>query len=135
MKNIENLLHDLLAEHNFLKEMQSRVVENYDILTQNQKHNADNHEVVVNNQTTIIRNQEIIVNNQISIIRNQRQIVQNQVNLDVMLKTQALLLNLVKKISGESQTITQTEEEIDKLRSVSQADLRFKPFNESESLS
>jgi hypothetical protein len=134
MKHIENLLQDLLAEHNFLKEMQARVVENYDILTQNQKHNADNHEVVVNNQTTIIRNQEIIVNNQISIIRNQRQIVQNQVNLDVMLKTQALLLNLVKKLTNQDETIAQTEEEIDKLRAVSQADLRFKPFNESESL-
>ncbi len=134
MKNIENLLQDLLSEHEFLKNMQSQIVENYDILTQNQKHNADNHEVVVKNQTTIIRNQEIIVNNQISIIRNQRQIVQNQVNLDVMLKTQAMLLNLVKKLSGETQTIEQTEEVIDKLRAVSQENLRFKPFNESESL-
>ncbi len=135
MKNIENLLQDLLSEHEFLKKMQSKIVENYDILTQNQKHNADNHEVVVKNQTTIIGNQEIIVNNQISIIRNQRQIVQNQVNLDVMLKTQALLLNLVKQLSNQPETIAQTEEEIDKLRAVSQENLRFKHFNDSEELS
>jgi hypothetical protein len=135
MKNIEHLLQDLLSEHEFLKNMQSRIVENYDILTQNQKQNADNHEVVVKNQTVIVRNQEIIVNNQISIIRNQRQIVQNQVTLDVMLKTQALLLNLVNKMAGQNETIEQTEEVIHKFRAVSQENLRFNAFNDSESLS
>ena len=134
MKNVEALLQDLLAEHEFLKEMQSRIVENYDILTQNQRQNADNHGVVVQNQTTIIKNQETIVHNQISIIRNQRQIVQNQVTLDVILRTQALVLHAVKKLSGEAETMAQTEALIDGLRASSQENLRFNAFNDSEQL-
>ena len=134
MKNVEALLQDLLAEHEFLKEMQSRIVENYDILTQNQRQNADNHGVVVQNQTTIIKNQETIVHNQISIIRNQRQIVQNQVTLDVILRTQALVLHAVKKLSGETETTAQTEALIDSLRASSQENLRFNAFNDSEQL-
>jgi hypothetical protein len=134
MKNVEALLQDLLAEHAFLKQMQGRVVDNYDILAQNQRQNADNHEVVVQNQTTIIKNQEIIVHNQISIVRNQRQIVQNQVTLDVILRTQALLLHEVKKLSGETETMTQTEGLIDNLRALSQGNLRFNAFNDPEHL-
>jgi hypothetical protein len=134
MKNVENLLQDLLAEHDFLKEMQSRIVENYDILTQNQQRNADNHAVVVQNQSTIIRNQEIIVNNQINIIRNQRQIVQNQVTLDVMLKLQAQVLNMVNKLGGKEESLAETEAMIDALRAVSNQNLRFDSFNNPENL-
>ena len=99
MKNIEEILERLLAEQDFLKEMQGRIVENYDIMIQNQQLNADNHEVVIHNQATIIRNQEIIVNNQINIVRNQKQIVQNQVQLDSILQTQSYVLNLVRKLA------------------------------------
>ncbi|TAG25143.1 MAG: hypothetical protein EAZ32_16195 [Cytophagia bacterium] len=134
MKNVETLLQDLLSEHDFLKTMQRKIVDNYDILAQNQLQNADNHAVVVQNQSIIIRNQEVIVNNQINIIKNQRQIVQNQVNLDVMLKTQAQLLNLVKKLSGEAETLDDTEAIIDQLRATSKENLRFEAFNNAGNL-
>ena len=130
MKNIENLLQKLADEHNFLKEMQSRIVENYDIMIQNQQQNADNHEVVIHNQTTIIKNQEIIVNNQINIVRNQKQIVQNQVQLDTILQTQAHLLNLVKKLSGQNEDFATTEGFIADLIEVRKAKALLKPLND-----
>ena len=134
MRNVETLLQDLLSEHDFLKTMQAQIVDNYDILAKNQLQNADNHAVVVQNQSTIIRNQEVIVNNQINIIKNQRQIVQNQVNLDVMLKTQAQLLNLVKTLSGETETLSQTKEKIDGMLAESKENLRFDAFSNPKML-
>ncbi len=113
MKNFEEVLQKLISEQNFLKEMQGKIVDNYGIMIQNQQQNADNHQVVIQNQTTIIRNQEIIVGNQINIVRNQKQIVQNQVQLDVILQTQAELLNLVKKLNGKNETLEQTTNLID----------------------
>ncbi len=134
MKNIEEILEKLLAEQDFLKEMQGRIVENYDIMIQNQQQNADNHEVVIHNQTTIIRNQEIIVNNQINIVRNQKQIVQNQVQLDVILQTQAHLLNLVKKLSGQHESIEETSQFINDLIETKKESINAKPFNDPSSL-
>jgi len=134
MKNVEKLLQDLLTEHDFLRDMQGKIVDNYDILAQNQRQNADRHEVVVQNQSKIIKNQEVIVGNQISIIRNQRQIVQNQVTLDVMLKTQALALNLLRKLTGQPESLSQTEESVEHLKNISKETLRFDSFNNAESL-
>jgi hypothetical protein len=134
MKNVEEILQKLLAEQDFLKEMQGRIVENYDIMIQNQRQNADNHEVVIHNQSTIIRNQEIIVNNQINIVRNQKQIVQNQVQLDVILQTQSYLLNLVKKLAGESETLEETTKFIGNLIEIKQESIKSKPFNDPSSL-
>jgi hypothetical protein len=129
MKNIEEIIQKLLSEQDFLKEMQSRIVENYDIMIQNQQQNANNHEVVIHNQATIIRNQEIIVNNQINIVRNQKQIVENQVQLDVILQTQSYLLNLVKKLSGESESIEETNKFIEDLIDEKRESIKPKPFN------
>jgi hypothetical protein len=134
MKNVENLLQSLLAEHDFLREMQGKIVENYDIIALNQRQNADNHEVVVQNQATIIRNQEIIVNNQINIIKNQRQIVQNQVTLDVMLKLQAQILNALKQLTNSPETLTATEAMIEQMQATSKENLRFDAFNNGNRL-
>ena len=134
MKNIEEILEKLLAEQDFLKEMQGRIVENYDIMIQNQQQNADNHEVVIHNQATIIRNQEIIVNNQINIVRNQKQIVQNQVQLDSILQTQSYVLNLVRKLAGENETLEETNKFIENLVETKRESIKAKPFNDPSSL-
>jgi hypothetical protein len=134
MKNIEEVLQKLISEQDFLKEMQGRIVENYDIMIQNQRQNADNHEVVIHNQTTIIRNQEIIVNNQINIVRNQKQIVQNQVQLDSILQTQSYLLNLVRKLAGETETLEETDKFIKNIIVTKQESLKSKPLNDPSSL-
>lgn len=134
MKNIEEILEKLLAEQDFLKEMQGRIVENYDIMIQNQQQNADNHEVVIHNQATIIRNQEIIVNNQINIVRNQKQIAQNQIQLEVILQTQAHVLNLQRKLTGENETLEDTTKSIESLISVRQENMKSKPLNDPSSL-
>ena len=134
MKNVEEILQKLIAEQDFLKEMQGRIVENYDIMIQNQRQNADNHEVVIHNQITIIRNQEIIVNNQINIVRNQKQIVENQVQLDVIIQTQTYLLNFVKKIAGENESFEETEKFIKNLLEKRQGTTSTKPWNDPMSL-
>lgn len=134
MKNVEEVLQKLLAEQDFLKEMQGRIVENYDIMIQNQQQNADNHQVVIHNQSTIIRNQEIIVNNQINIVRNQKQIVENQVQLDVIIQTQTYLLNLIKKISGEGESLEETDKFVKNLIEVRQKNTPPKPWNDPTSL-
>jgi hypothetical protein len=134
MKNLEDVLDKLLAEHTFLKSMQATIVQNNDVILQNQRQNTDNHEQVIKNQSTIIRNQEIIVNNQMNIVRNQKQIVQNQVTLDVILQTQAHILNFVKKISGDTEPLANTEALIEQLRKTSHENLRFKPLNETSGL-
>ena len=116
MQNIEEILQKLIAEHNFLKDMQERIVGNHDIMVENQKRNADNHDLVIQNQSTIIKNQEIIVNNQVSIIRNQKQIADNQITLSVMLQTQTHLLNLVKKLSGQEESLEDTDKFVQQLK-------------------
>lgn len=134
MQNIEEILQKLIAEHNFLKDMQQRIVGNHDIMIENQKRNADNHDLVIQNQTTIIKNQEIIVNNQVSIIRNQRQIADNQITLAVMLQTQTHLLNLVKKLSGQEESIEETERFIQILRNQTIENLNNPSLNDPQTL-
>jgi hypothetical protein len=134
MKNPEQIIDKLLAEHDFLKSMQETIMQNYDVLLQNQRQNTDNHEQVIQNQSTIIHNQEIIVNNQMNIVRNQKQIVQNQTTLDVILQVQSVILNQVQKLNGQSESLAETEKLIEQLTQKSNETLRFKPFNEPESL-
>lgn len=134
MQNIEEILQKLIAEHNFLKDMQQRIVGNHDIMIENQKRNADNHDLVIQNQTTIIKNQEIIVNNQVSIIRNQRQIADNQITLAVTLQTQTHLLNLVKKLSGQEESIEETERFIQALRNQTIENLNNPSLNDPQTL-
>ncbi len=134
MKNFEEILEKLINEHDFLKQMQGRIVENYDIMIQNQRENANNHELVIENQTTIIKNQEIIVNNQINIVRNQKQIAQNQITLDVIQQTQTHLLNLVKKLSGEKESIEDTMQFVEQIREKSEENRKGRTLNEPSHL-
>ncbi|MES2520813.1 MAG: hypothetical protein V4585_22050 [Bacteroidota bacterium] len=134
MKNFDEVLQKLVDEQDFLKSIQGRIVENYDIMIQNQQRNADNHEMVIQNQTTIIRNQEIIVNNQMNIVRNQKQIAQNQVTLDVIQQTQTYLLNLVKRLSGEAESLQDTQSFVSSIRKASEESRKGQNLNESSTL-
>ena len=134
MKNPEQIIEKLLSEHEFLKSMQDTIVKNYDIILQNQRQNTDNHGQVIHNQTTIIRNQEIIVNNQMNIVRNQRSIVQNQVTLQVILQTQAHILNLVKELTGKKEPISDTLNQIEDLGNAFKEAVNKKPINEMTSI-
>jgi hypothetical protein len=134
MKNFDEILRKLVDEQDFMKQMQQRIVENYDIMIQNQQQNADNHEMVIQNQTTIIRNQEIIVNNQMNIVRNQKQIAQNQITLDVIQKTQTHILNFIKKLSSQEESLEDTRDFVTKLREESIASGKGQNLNESNAL-
>jgi hypothetical protein len=134
MKNFEEILQRLVDEQEFLKSVQGRIVDNYDIMMQNQQQNADNHEMVIQNQTTIIRNQEIIVNNQMNIVRNQKQIAQNQVTLDVIQQTQTHLLNMVKKMTGHEEALTETKAFVENIRKLSEESRKGQNLNESSTL-
>lgn len=134
MKNFEELVERLIDEQTFLKDMQKQIVENYDIMLGNQQHNANNQEAVINNQLIIIKNQEIIVNNQINIVRNQKKIVQNQIQLDVILQTQAHILNLVTNLSGNKMSLEETTGFIDGLISSKQKEVLDKKLEEPSSL-
>lgn len=134
MKNFDEVLQKLVDEQDFLKGIQGRIVDNYDIMLQNQQKNADNHEMVIQNQTTIIRNQEIIVNNQMNIVRNQKQIAQNQVTLDVIEQTQIFLLNVLKKLSGEDETIENTKSFVASIRKISEESRKNQKMNDSFTL-
>ncbi len=128
------MLEKLLEEQKFLSEMQKHIADNYGIMLQNQKQNADNHEVVIHNQTTIIKNQEIIVNNQINIVRNQKQIVENQVQLEVILETQAYILNTLKDLKGEKESIEDTQKLLGRLQEEKRQKLSVIPFNNPSTL-
>ncbi len=134
MKNIENILEKLLEEQKFLSQMQKHIADNYGIMLQNQRQNTDNHELVIHNQTTIIKNQEIIVNNQINIVRNQKQIVQNQVQLEVILETQAYILNTLKELKGEKESIESTQALLNRLQEEKSNKLSEIPFNNPSTL-
>lgn len=130
MKNPEQIIEKLISEHEFLKSMQDTIVKNYDIILQNQRQNTDNYGQVIQNQTTIIKNQEIIVNNQMNIVRNQKNIVQNQITLQVILHTQAYILNLVKELSGNKEPIAETLSQIEGLGTELKEIVSKKPLNE-----
>lgn len=134
MKNFDEVLQKLVNEQEFLKGIQSRIMDNYDIMIKNQQQNADNHEMVIQNQSTIIRNQEIIVNNQMNIVRNQKQIAQNQVTLDVIEQTQIHILNILKRLKGEDETLQDTQKLVADIRIVSEESRKGQHLNESSSL-
>ena len=118
MENIDKIVELMKVEQDFLKSIQLKMMDNHQILIDNSQHNFENMEVLTKNLGVIINNQEIIVNNQISIINNQKHIVSNQITLSVLLKTQTQMLNLLKKLNGESETIEQTQESILALKEI-----------------
>jgi len=118
MENIDKIVELMKVEQDFLKSIQLKMMDNHQILIDNSQHNFENMEVLTKNLGVIINNQEIIVNNQISIINNQKHIVSNQITLSVLLKTQTQILNILKKLNGESETIEQTQESILALKEI-----------------
>ena len=58
----------------------------------------------------------MIVANQPAIITNQTQIVDNQVSLNVITTTQAHMLNVIRKITGEKESMKATTEFLATLR-------------------
>ena len=73
---------------------------------------VENHDLVIKNQSLIINNQDVIVNNQLNIINNQKKIVENQVTLSVILHTQAKVLFLLQKLTGEEITLEEIYNQI-----------------------
>jgi hypothetical protein len=104
MNSKDSNIERMQEEHEYLKNIQVSLYENFNILLENQKSKVDNQDLVVQNQSLIIRNQDVIVNNQINIIRNQHQIVENQVTLAVILKTQAKILHLIENMVGNQKS-------------------------------
>lgn len=100
MSGIQSEIEQLTTEQEFLKKMQTGLMENLSILLENQKTKVDNQDLVIQNQSLIIKNQEVIVSNQMNIIENQKKISSNQIMLGVILKTQERILQLVEKLSG-----------------------------------
>lgn len=120
MENNDDLVAMMKKELEFLKSIQLKMVDNHEILLQNNQHNFQNMDILTKNLGIIIKNQDIIVNNQISIINNQKQIVSNQITLNVMLRAQATVLNLVNNLSGKVETMEETMQTIQQFKEEAQ---------------
>ena len=121
-------------------------MENSDEMLNNQKTIIDNQEAILKNQATIIHNQgslldnqasitgnqEVIVHNQASIISNQKQIVDNQVTLSVISRTQAYLLNLIRKLAGQEESHEKTVQFLENLKIEAEASLKAAELAEPE---
>ena len=101
---------------------QKAIIENQEALLKNQATIIHNQEALLKNQTSITGNQEVIVHNQASIVDNQKHIVDNQVALNTISKTQAYMLNLIRKISGTTETQEETEKFLEVLKSKAATD-------------
>jgi hypothetical protein len=134
MENIDKIVELMKVEQDFLKSIQIKMMDNHQILIDNSQHNFENMEILTKNLGVIINNQEIIVNNQISIINNQKHIVSNQITLSVLLKTQTQMLNLLKKLNGESETIEQTQESILALKEMATQQFNLEILREPKTL-
>ena len=60
--------------------------------------------------------------------------MQNQVQLDSILQTQSYVLNLVRRLAGENETLEETSQFIENLVEVKRENLKTKPFNDPSSL-
>ena len=120
MANTENPVLDnqtkILHNQATLESNQHKILGNQEGLETNQKTIIDNQEAIKTNQASIVSNQEVIVDNQASIITNQKQIVENQSTLDAILQSQAYILNLVKKLSGQEESLEATTKFLEKLK-------------------
>jgi hypothetical protein len=95
---------------------QKTIISNQKTIIVNQKKMMGNQGSIVSNQKHIMGNQKVIVGNQSSIISNQKQIVDNQVALSVLSQSQALVLNLVKKVAGQTESQQKTNAYLSKLK-------------------
>ena len=72
--------------------------------------------------------------NQASIITNQKQIVDNQVALNVLSQGQLYLLNYVKKIAGEKESLKTTGEFFEKLKAKAEKSVKSKKLTDSKKI-
>ena len=103
-------------------------------ILENQKAILSNQETITKNQTSIIKNQEVIVGNQSSIIENQKQIADNQVALSVIRQTQAQMLNLLRKLTGDKESQKDTDKFLEKLTNKTTKSLKGKKLAGSKKL-
>lgn len=104
----QKTLDKLIQDQEFMAKSQAQLFENLNIVVENLKHKSDQQSLIVKNQNLIIRNQEIIVDNQINIINNQKQIVGNQDQLHKISKILGLVLNLLRKLDGNKESLGDT---------------------------
>ena len=95
---------------------QKSILDNQDAILKNQSTIIDNQEAILKNQNEIKDNQETIVNNQSTIVDNQQQIADNQTLLTAISKTQAYILNAVRKSGGLSESLEDTQRFLDDLK-------------------
>ena len=88
---------------------QKTILENQETLLKNQSSILSNQEAILKNQDEIKGNQETIVGNQSTIVDNQQQIADNQKLLNAISKTQAYILNAVRKNGGVTESVEDTE--------------------------
>ena len=112
LKLLEQMLEKLKEDQGFLASSQISLYDNFNKLLENQMQKVENHDLVIKNQSLIINNQDVIVNNQLNIINNQKKIVENQVTLSVILHTQAKVLFLLQKLTGEEITLEEIYNQI-----------------------
>ena len=100
----------------------------------NQQTIIKNQESILKNQQSLLRNQEVIVTNQASIITNQTQIVDNQVVLNVIAATQAHMLNAIRKIGGEKESMKATTEFLAALKTKAEKGVKSKKLTAPKKL-
>jgi hypothetical protein len=108
MNDLTVSFEKLTTEHELLKKIYTQLFDNMNLLIANESHRSEKENVVVQNQSLIIKNQEIIVNNQVNIIKNQKKIVGNQTTLELILQTQAKILNGVMTLNGSAESLHET---------------------------
>ncbi|HMS98090.1 MAG TPA: hypothetical protein PKA12_05060 [Saprospiraceae bacterium] len=116
MADINDQVNALLQSNEHLRALQAQMFETMNILIENQKVKSTADNIVIQNQGNIIRNQEVIVKNQVNIINNQKLIVENQVTLSVLVKLQAVVLNKINALGGNQESIEETMQSIEKLK-------------------
>jgi len=103
-------------------------------ILENQKSILSNQDTITKNQASILKNQEVIVSNQSGIIENQKQIVDNQVALSVIRQTQAQMLNLLRKLTGDKESQKDTDKFLEKLTSKTAKSLKGKKLTSPKKL-
>ena len=124
----------IIENQEALLKNQSTIIHNQEALLKNQTDITGNQESLLKNQSDITGNQEVIVHNQASIIDNQKHIVDNQVVLNAISKTQAYILNLVRKISGQPESQEETEQFLNKLKTEAPESVKSNALEEPETL-
>ena len=76
----------------------------------------------------------MIVANQPAIITNQTQIVDNQVSLNVITTTQAHMLNVIRKITCEKESMKATTEFLATLRTKAEKTVKSKKLSSPKKL-